>query len=52
MKEVLFRDYLFPGIDNEGLATIAAALVGTLLVFGLGYGLAFVLRRRSDQQPS
>jgi len=39
-------DYAFPGIDDPQLATAAAGFVGTLLVFGLGYGLAAVLRRR------
>jgi hypothetical protein len=41
-------DYLFPGIRNENVATIASGVMGTLLLFGLGYGLARVLRRRSD----
>ena len=39
-------DYAFPGIDDPRLATATAGFVGTLLVFGLGYGLAAVLRRR------
>jgi len=38
-------DYVFPGIQNEALATILAGLVGTLVVFGLVYGLARVVRR-------
>jgi hypothetical protein len=42
-------DYLFPGIASEGAATIVAGLVGTLLMFGLGYGLAWVLRQRAKQ---
>lgn len=42
----LIPDYLFPGITDEGVATIVAGVVGTLLLFGLGYGLAHVLRRR------
>jgi cobalt/nickel transport protein len=33
-------DYLFPGIENEGLATSVAGLIGTLLAFGIMYGLA------------
>jgi hypothetical protein len=45
-------DYLFPGIENERLATIAAGVVGTLVTFGLGSGLAWVLRRRSDRPVS
>jgi predicted outer membrane lipoprotein len=40
-------DYLFPGIENEALATILAGLVGTVVLFGVGYGVAWVLRRRS-----
>jgi len=39
-------DYVFPGIQNEALATIVAGLVGTLVVFGLVSGLAWVVRRR------
>jgi len=42
-------DYLFPGIATESAATIVAGLVGTLLMFGLGYGLAWVLRQRAKQ---
>jgi predicted outer membrane lipoprotein len=40
-------DYLFPGIENEAVATILAGIVGTVLLFGIGYGLAWALRRRS-----
>jgi hypothetical protein len=43
----LIPDYLFPGIADERLATIVAGVAGTLIVFGLGYGLALLLRRRS-----
>ena len=42
-------DYAFPGISGEGGATIVAGIVGTLVVFGLGYGLAWLLRRREHQ---
>jgi PDGLE domain len=41
-------DYLFPGIANESVATIVAGVVGTLLMFGVGYGLARLVRRRPD----
>jgi hypothetical protein len=37
--------YAFPGIDDPKLATGVAGFAGTLLVFGLGYGLAAVVRR-------
>ena len=39
-------DYAFPGVEDERVATGLAGFVGTLAVFALGYGLAFVLRRR------
>jgi hypothetical protein len=39
-------DYVLPGIGNEALATILAGIVGTLVVFGLAYGLGILLRRR------
>jgi ABC-type spermidine/putrescine transport system permease subunit I len=38
-------DYQFPGIQSEALSTIVAGLVGTLVVFGIAYGLAWVVRR-------
>ncbi len=44
----IIADYMFPGIENEDAATILAGIVGTVLVFGVGYALAravFVLRR-------
>jgi hypothetical protein len=39
-------DYAFPGVHDERVATGLAGFTGTLLVFGLGYGLAAVARRR------
>jgi len=50
----IIADYMFPGIENENTATILAGIVGTVLVFGIGYALAqvvFVLRR-SRRTPS
>jgi hypothetical protein len=38
-------DYAFPGVGNERVATGLAGFAGTLLVFGLGYGIAAVARR-------
>lgn len=43
----LLVDYLFPGIENEVLATILAGVLGTLILFALGCGLAWLLRRRA-----
>jgi ABC-type spermidine/putrescine transport system permease subunit I len=42
-------DYSFPGIENEAVATIVAGLVGTALLFAVGYALAWLLRRRSER---
>ncbi len=39
-------DYVFPGISNEALATIAAGIVGTLIVYGVAVSLAALFRRR------
>src|SRR4029453_5498096 len=38
-------DYAFPGIENERLATGMAGFVGTLGVFAIGWGLAWLLGR-------
>lgn len=42
----LSADYLFPGIENEAVATILAGLIGTLVLFGMVYGLAWLLKSR------
>jgi hypothetical protein len=39
-------DYAFPGVENERVATGLAGFVGVIGVFAIGYGLAFVVRRR------
>lgn len=45
-------DYVLPGVTNEAAATILAAVAGVLIVFGLAFGLAHVLRARGDRgQP-
>ena len=41
-------DYAFPGIENERVATGLAGFVGTLGVFAIGFGAAWLLRRRDD----
>lgn len=40
----IIPDYVFPGLVNEALATIVAGLVGTLILFGAGYGLGALLK--------
>ncbi|MEW6033904.1 MAG: PDGLE domain-containing protein [Chloroflexota bacterium] len=46
----LIPDYTFPGVSNPALATIAAGLLGTLLMFGIGFGLARLLRKKNETQ--
>lgn len=48
----IIPDYVFPGIDNESTATIVAGLVGTLGVFGLSYGLARFLSKKTKRAAS
>jgi cobalt/nickel transport protein len=38
-------DYVFPGVDNENVATVLAGIVGVVIVAVLTFGIAFVLRR-------
>lgn len=45
-------DYAFPGIGNERVATGVAGFVGTLGVFAVGLGAAWLLRRRDDDVSS
>jgi cobalt/nickel transport protein len=42
-------DYTFPGLKNERLATSIAGIIGTLAVFGFGYGLAALIKYRRNQ---
>jgi hypothetical protein len=42
----IIPDYAFPGVRSEALATVLAGLVGTLVLFGLGYGLGAWLHHR------
>ena len=39
-------DYAVGGIENESLATALAGLIGTVLTFGVGLGLAKVISHR------
>jgi hypothetical protein len=45
----VFPDYVIPGVSNEALATILAGIVGTLILFGIGYGLARLLKAKKDE---
>jgi len=46
----LIAGYLFPGIENEVLATILAGVIGVIVVCGVTYGLALVLKSRRKIQ--
>jgi hypothetical protein len=46
----VIADYVFPGIENEALATILAGLMGTLILFGVAYGLAWLLKSRRGER--
>lgn len=39
-------DYAWPGVKSERMATSMAGVAGTLIVFGAGYGIAALLRKR------
>jgi cobalt/nickel transport system permease protein len=42
----IIPDYLFPGVSNEAFATILAGIIGTLLVFAVALGVAYLRRQR------
>ena len=42
----IIADYVFPGIETEAVATILAGLIGTLILFGVVYGMAWLLKSR------
>jgi len=44
----LMADYLFPGVQNEAMATILAGIIGTFVLFGLIYGVARLLRGKQE----
>ena len=47
-----FADYTIPIFGNGPYAGISAMAVGILLVLGLGYLLAFILKRRKPPETS
>lgn len=52
-KSSPMTDYAVPGVDNQRLSTGLAGVIGTVLVFGLGFGVAFALtaRKRKESVP-
>ncbi|HEX78877.1 MAG TPA: hypothetical protein G4O19_01845 [Dehalococcoidia bacterium] len=45
----IIADYVFPGIENEAVATILAGWIGTLLLFGIAYVIAWLVRSRGEK---
>jgi len=45
----IIADYVFPGMENEAIATILAGLIGTLILFGVACGLAWLLKSRKGR---
>ena len=41
----IIPDYVLPGLSNEALATIAAGIVGTLIVAGAAFAVARLRRK-------
>ena len=39
-------DYKFPGLDNEGFSTALSGSIGTIAMFGIGIGIARLLRKK------
>ena len=42
----VIADYIFPGMGNEAAATILAGIIGTVILFGVVYGIAWLLVSR------
>ncbi|MDD5347253.1 MAG: PDGLE domain-containing protein [Candidatus Omnitrophica bacterium] len=39
-------DYAWPGVKDEKAATASAGILGTLVVFGAGWGLAGLIKKK------
>lgn len=42
----IIADYVLPGVENEALATVLAGVIGTLILFGVAYGVAWLVKSR------
>ncbi len=45
----IVADYAFPGIENEAMATILAGWLGTLVLFAIVYGLAWLIKSKKGK---
>ncbi len=48
----IIPDYTMPGIHSPALATIAAGIVGIVVVFGVAYGIARAQKRAEVTEPT
>jgi glycosyltransferase A (GT-A) superfamily protein (DUF2064 family) len=48
----IIPDYVLPGVSSEALATIAAGIVGVLVVFGVAMGAGYALRGHQTEGDS
>ena len=48
----IIADYAFPGIENEAVATILAGWIGTTLLFGTAYGIAWLVSSKKKAAVS
>jgi hypothetical protein len=48
----IIADYVFPGVENEDVATILSGLIGVAIVAGIGFGIAYALRATAKQDTS
>lgn len=46
----IIADYVFPGIENEAVATILAGIIGTLVLFGIACGLAWLIKSKRAER--
>jgi hypothetical protein len=51
----ILPDYTIPGVKNESVSTILSGIAGVLIVAGIGFGAAYVLKatsKSSNGDPS
>jgi hypothetical protein len=46
----IIPDYVFPGVENEDLATVLSGLAGVAIVAGIGFGLAMLMKLGSKSR--
>jgi cobalt/nickel transport protein len=48
----IIADYVFPGIENEKVATILSGLIGIAIVAGIGFAYMYAIRRFGKREQS